>query len=553
MTTAVFRWSPRGIACRFYLPADGARAAVLLVGSLGAEHSWSYRGLRSVAEGLCDAGLAVLWCDYAGHGQSAGDLESGDPLTVVEDVAEAFTLLTATGLEPSGLITFGVGAAIAGTALAGQDPLDFAVHWEPATSGRRWLREQESLLKLTDAEHGGTRSQVVMPAGSRSRPADLPGLFLTDEQRAVLRRVKLADPGSVARRTLVLARADSAALASSSVPGAECVDALDTDTLLFGTDWPESSIHTIVKWVADRTPQRSPTPMALPGGLDPDSVRGSVREEQVWLGPDDLFAIRTAPVGGAPLPPIVLMSTSIEPGIGVGRLWVQLARALAQRGHCCYRVDVSGLGDSPERPDELRARSYSPHAVDDVLNAVHAVGDAREVVVIGMCSGSYHALEAGAREQLRAIYALNPILDHSAPGTGFQVAEARRPWLRRIENVGPMDWIRMHLPRAGWRLLHLTGVQRAPTAGLGRVVETGSAVRLFAGPIDGRRLSHCGGWLIDRYARSGRLRLELLDDVRHAVLAHDEREQSFAALLRAVSADLPLPPDRCPTAPEDLS
>lgn len=94
---------------------------------------------------------------------------------------------------------------------------------------------------------------------------------------------------------------------------------------------------------------------------------------------------------------------------GSHRQFVQLARALARRGHAVLRFDVRGMGDSDGAP---RAFTDLGEDIRAALDAFMASTPAlRDVVLWGLCDGAsaallHHAAQADPR--VRGLVLLNP-------------------------------------------------------------------------------------------------------------------------------------------------
>ncbi|MGE0766452.1 MAG: alpha/beta fold hydrolase [Hyphomicrobiaceae bacterium] len=94
-------------------------------------------------------------------------------------------------------------------------------------------------------------------------------------------------------------------------------------------------------------------------------------------------------------PAIVILNTGIVHRVGHHRMYVTMARRLARAGHAVLRFDLSGLGDS-----RRRANGSNPHADahEDTREAVDWLAGKfgfKDVLVMGLCSGSDVALRYG--------------------------------------------------------------------------------------------------------------------------------------------------------------
>ncbi len=88
------------------------------------------------------------------------------------------------------------------------------------------------------------------------------------------------------------------------------------------------------------------------------------------------------------VPPVLLINSGIIHKVGSCRLYVKLARALAERGVASLRFDLSGLGDSDVRKDSL---SFEESAVAETQEAMDYLTRLRgwtSFQLAGLCSGA---------------------------------------------------------------------------------------------------------------------------------------------------------------------
>ncbi len=162
------------------------------------------------------------------------------------------------------------------------------------------------------------------------------------------------------------------------------------------------------------------------------------RERPVQFGrTQSLMGIITQPrtVTG---PPVVLLGAGIIHRIGPSRASVELARALASRGHTVLRFDLSGIGDSP-RAEEAR---LTDAAIADMRDAITLMAETAEnpwgdrVAAVGFCSGADNGFFLAADEpRIGALVLFDPTI-HRTPG--FHRREL---------------WRHLTSPRAWWNLL----------------------------------------------------------------------------------------------------
>lgn len=120
-----------------------------------------------------------------------------------------------------------------------------------------------------------------------------------------------------------------------------------------------------------------------------------------------LRGIVTQPAGApaAGLPAVVFLNSGLVHHVGPHRLYVKAARDLAERGHLVLRMDLSGVGDSDKRADNLR---FERAAVEDARTGLELLAQrfgAQRFGLAGLCSGAEISFKT-ALEDERVVGAL---------------------------------------------------------------------------------------------------------------------------------------------------
>jgi Serine aminopeptidase, S33 len=135
-----------------------------------------------------------------------------------------------------------------------------------------------------------------------------------------------------------------------------------------------------------------------------------MRETIFTFGPSNgIVGVLTEPDDGKARPgaPVVVASNvGLNHRVGPFRAYVDLARALAGLGYSMFRFDLSGLGDSEPRRDNL---SEVERAILDVGDAMKILAERRAVtkfVQLGFCSGvdSAHAVSLQDQRVVGAVF-----------------------------------------------------------------------------------------------------------------------------------------------------
>ena len=526
-----------------HAPESGlATGAVVLCPPLAREHTAAHETYLLLAEALAAAGLGVVRFDYDGTGDSAG--EESDPRRMAAwraSIGHAAALARACGAPSVSLVGMRVGALLALAAAPDAGPLDALVLWDPCASGRAFVRQQASLQRLR------------LEGGEGAGGTELPGLVLSEATVGELDELAPTPPGDGVRRVLVLERpgrrpgtALRSALQGVAVTEAEAEgqDALLDVEPLWQTN-PVSTIGRVAAWLAAE-PGGPPHPFDLTSPAPAATIMtagGPVTERLVTLGAHGLFGVETSTGPADSVPVALLLPTGNDWHAGSGRLWVELARRWAHMGLRCVRFDESGLGDSPARPGRPRLAVRAPEAFDDVAEAVAAVtgGASAEVILVGLCSGAYQALEAALLDPPLAVAAVNPVVHFEPPELAEGGLDPRRRLCRpatgavhtyrRVLPAPVRRWLRGPL----WRLVQKRQLRRTPKGWLAELAEAG--VRILAvGGVDEMRPVHEAARAAGAELPEGII-LETLPGLDHGLLVAADRRR-VTDLLSTFVADV---------------
>lgn len=527
----------------FHSPPEGqARGGAVICPPLGFDYLHGHYALKLLAERLAATGFCAVRFDYDGTGDSAGGNDDPGRLDAwMTTVRSAVGLLRAAGVDEVSVVGMRLGAMLAAEAAATDRGIDQVVLWDPC-AGRTFLREQRAISTIT------LGSSAVAPDGS----VEIPGIVYDATTVKEIEEISIEKcPLPIARRVLVLTRADrpvnrsllSAPLARETLSHEEAAGQAEfMDRYPPFQQLPHVAIARIVEWLSEDAGQRTVairTPE--PGGprLVGNGVSGRrVVEAPVFVPPVGLFGILTYPEN-APVPQggptAVFLNVANQHHVGPNRLWVELSREWATAGIRSCRLDMSGLGDSPDRQGEHgHWAACKPDSFDDVVDVARWVSpdDPSNVVLVGLCSAGYQALESALAVRARGVVAINPVISF--------VPEERRSGLpldarRRI--VYPKNDVvtsyreRKHpaslparFPDIAWRVRAIAHPGRRSGKWLGELARQGTDTLLVCGDSEIRPIRQgITATRLRRLQRTGQLRLEHLAGLQHDLFLADQR------------------------------
>jgi alpha-beta hydrolase superfamily lysophospholipase len=434
-------------------PAAGTHG-VVICNSLGDEALNAYRPLVFLAERFAAAGYPVLRLEYYGAGDSAGEDEEPDRFRAwLDGIRGAVRWLRENcGVARVTLVGVRIGALLAAAAACEMDAVAGLVLLAPAASGRRFLREL--ILRANATAEIWKTMKVDDPVWFEAH-----GLRIDQPTRDAIDGLDLARlPRAPAPHMLVVSDIDNAVggIVAEKLQRlgttATVMDCAGLDAMLrdpYDNTVPHAAFAHIVDWHASAIapqPARDHAPMPTVGDCVLLTAHG--RETPVWFGPDNsLFGILSEPPQRDVQTPAVLIANyGANPRAGNARGAVMVARWLAAHGVASLRVDGAGIGDSAIETGE-RGQPYSPEADADLAAAVDELcrQSGSPVLLLGMCSGAYHALRAAyADARIGGLMLLN--LQKFTWHTGESLSVVQRTTLRPtrfyIQNLATKNTLR---------------------------------------------------------------------------------------------------------------
>jgi pimeloyl-ACP methyl ester carboxylesterase len=413
-------------------------------GTIGRNRMWV-----RMARMLADAGTPTLRFDYAGIGDSSGEMIGYDLDTpAVDALRAAFDLLSSRGIEKILVVgtCFGARTALAGSV---NDPRVAGIHLivPPVGSNKKGAGGIEHL-----AEHAGSAELAKKAVAPRT----LKRLVRSkDARRAAMRFA------SIKARRFVGAASNTGSRAPDVSPGAASGFGLPLKRLLaagvpihilFGMDdfyWTEFkeaaqgrlgedldryeglveiqtipgvlrgfpsvrvqdlAVGSVVDWVSaqvDDGQGRTPEPMEPRTRVDAPE---GLSEEITYFGESPrLYGVTHVPHGDARASVVICSSTHAEL-LKSYRLEVLLARALAHRGFAVHRFHYGGAGHS-EADDAVLTLPTMVDASRQAMERIVDISGTDELVFVGVRLGAYPATVMAAESGGTPLILWDPVLD----------------------------------------------------------------------------------------------------------------------------------------------
>jgi pimeloyl-ACP methyl ester carboxylesterase len=391
-------------------PAVNRHQGVVLCSPLGTDQTRSDRTYRHLAEALAAAGFACLRFDPFGTGDSGGDEHTpGLVRGWIDDIGVAIAEVKVRArVDRVSLVGLRLGATLATIHAAASGDVDSLVLWNPCVSAAAFVKEVTKLHKVyariepqladarAPADDGVEALGTFLP---RALVDDLSRLDLLETARSPARRALVIDGGGVAGRDALVAhlREMGTPCELRLHPGHKFLLTVSHRSLV-----PVDVIQSITSWLSEGPPGAphsgtSPMTTTLPAAPTPPPANEQLR---VFGTAHPLFGIFTpadAQYRDPARPPVVISNAGCVNRCGPHRLSTKMARRWASVGFDVLRVDLSGIGDSPPAPGVEENVTYPPSGMDDLGQAIQALGSDR-VILAGLCSGGDYAFQLGAHE-----------------------------------------------------------------------------------------------------------------------------------------------------------
>lgn len=579
MTTRPVWFGPedRPLFGHLHLGAGGRhRGGVLLCPPLGIESVAAGYAFRTLADQLAGAGFFALRFDYDGTGDSAGHQHEPDRVPAwLVSIRNGATFLK--GLDPHRMSVIGMrmGATLVVEAFDSEVPsVDDLVLWDPCASGRRFLREQSALGSFT----GSAR------ANNDDGSIDTPGLVFDEETVTELSRMAIGDTaGRLANGILLLTRTgrkDDRSMRERlnmphvdhrTISGQEdLVDVEPGYAIVL-----DETLDLIVNWLTERSDSFSENVLEGRTAGRPQGIVGRTKdgaaivEKAQSIGSHGLFCITTsrhASIASSDVcpeesasdrahsspPTVVFLNAGVLDHVGPARLWVELSRTWAEAGLRVVRLDLTGIGESAVLHSRPQDFVYAPNAIDEIVEVLCELSpdDPSNAVLVGLCSGAYHAIEGAMAGHTRGVCLVNPDLTFTPPEvrvdapvalqTGKldrrrQAVGAKKDWTRVLPSArGVLGPLAQRLPDSAWWILNRVAVKSPPGRTFSTLIGSHSRILVIAGENEARRLRRGEKSRLRRLQRTGLFELDVVPDLEHSLFERESRQVASDLLTRHI-------------------
>lgn len=129
---------------------------------------------------------------------------------------------------------------------------------------------------------------------------------------------------------------------------------------------------------------------------------------------------------------VVILNSGLLHRIGPNRIYVKIARALAEAGITAMRFDFSGVGDSEKQHENLLFEESSVLEAREAMNFLETARGIKRFYLTGICSGADVAFQAARVDE--RVAGIIPIDFYSLPTAGYLV----HSYKKRL--ISPRSW-----------------------------------------------------------------------------------------------------------------
>lgn len=120
-------------------------------------------------------------------------------------------------------------------------------------------------------------------------------------------------------------------------------------------------------------------------------------------------------------PGVIILNAGLIHRVGPNRSFTKLARHLTSRGFDVLRFDLSGIGDSNYRKDNMPFSKSSLQEVSMAMDFLNKILQKESFILVGLCSGAAVSFQSGYEDRrVIAMALLNPVPPEESVGQELQ-------------------------------------------------------------------------------------------------------------------------------------
>lgn len=147
-------------------------------------------------------------------------------------------------------------------------------------------------------------------------------------------------------------------------------------------------------------------------------------------------------------PAVILLNAGIVHRVGPNRVYVKVARKLAEAGFVALRFDFSGVGDSGVRNDHLPFNKSTISETQEAMDCLSATRGIERFILMGICSGGYASMNTACCDsRVVGVVLINTLYHRYTPDIWHRV-NAR--YYKQSALVSPNKWLKILTGKANY-------------------------------------------------------------------------------------------------------
>lgn len=381
-----------------------AGCPLIICPPIGIDFMNSHRSLKKLADKLALSGTPVLRLDYFCTGSSCDSGFDDQVEGFIESIRQANIFLKKTlNTKCTALLGFRFGATLA-TLFASKTEINYLILWGGIFQGKRLIREM----------------RLLQNSGSNNKPNDTyleaGGWVIEQKTEDAIESIDLAKTHPKTKYILLLDGCKPSAhqkLVSQWQSNNTDITAEFTESIgdmlvdAHEARIPHQDIEFINQWVKGLPSNSGYTTYSNIKGLITNTpLNFYTQSSKIQLINESLHHFHfeseqfytfttSGSLNSKKLPLVIMLNSGSNHQVGPNRLYVSISRELAANGFDCLRLDLPGLGESEVLHGQKENNPYMDAPTSAINACIDQLSDKpKEIVLIGLCSGAYHAFLA---------------------------------------------------------------------------------------------------------------------------------------------------------------